>query len=194
MSLKKLMDLLYYPIFEKVIVNFPTIADCYVNLHEKLVKNEIKLANISSSDRVLHIGCGAIPATSILLAKKTGASVVGIDRDNKSYIKASQYVARKGFADKIQIKKEEALLISSLDKFNVIIISRGVTTIKPLLNHILSNMKPNTRVILRIPSDDKKKYENIINTIFLKRDAVTSYGTTTSILLSKTLLVSSPSK
>jgi len=183
MSPKKLMDL-FYPPYEKIIVNFLTMADHYIDLYEELVNNEINLANISNSDHILHIGCGALPATSILLVKKVGSSIVAIEKDNKSCRKAIRYLIYRGFADKIQIKNKDALSLDcSLETYTVIIISRGVAKTETLLEYIHSNIKPGTRVILRIPSTHGKKYKNIISNIFLEKGSVTSYGTTTSVLL-----------
>ena len=60
-----------------------------------MTNKEINLANVTKDDRILHIGCGSIPATSVLLAKKTGSEVTGIDNDFSSVKQAQSYVIKK---------------------------------------------------------------------------------------------------
>ena len=48
------------------------------------MENEITIAKISNKDKILHVGCGPIPATSIFIVKKTNADVTSIDKNLQS--------------------------------------------------------------------------------------------------------------
>jgi len=184
--LNKLRDFLY-TFFEKYASDIPAIANRYINYHKKLINNEIKLASISSGDVVLHMGCGAIPATSILFVQSTGACVIGIDNDAKAVIKSSSFITKNKLSDKIKIKYSDALNYP-LNDMDVIIVSRGVQKTKSLLNHISEQAKQNARVILRIANDSKiikKIEEQLKSTHLIKLQTCISYGTTSSILLVK---------
>ncbi|AOY74583.1 nicotianamine synthase family protein [Clostridium formicaceticum] len=60
--------------------NKQDITDYFNNI-ESCIKNEFGSFEITSDSKVLLIGSGAFPMTPLLIAKKTGAEVVGIDID-----------------------------------------------------------------------------------------------------------------
>ena len=90
-KLKKIVDLSYI-IIERLSLAFPMVADDYLAFYEELVEGEIRLANITQADKVLNIGSGPIPATSILLDRKTGASITCIDIDKKTVEQAKKFL------------------------------------------------------------------------------------------------------
>jgi hypothetical protein len=57
---------------EKKVAGCRTLVSLYANYYHQVIDNEIKLASVTANDRVLNIGCGAIPFTAILTAKKRG--------------------------------------------------------------------------------------------------------------------------
>lgn len=176
----------FFIVIEKIIVNLPSFATRFVNYHEELVGNEINLANISNNDKIIHVGCGSIPATSIMLFKKTGAYITCIDIDKQAICKALNYIGRIGLSNKILFKRSNLLDIS-LNEFDVIIISRGVSNIKTILKYISPRTKSDVKIILRTTSDIKSDFigDIIKDTSFKKISSIISYGTTNSILLCK---------
>lgn len=83
------------------------------------------MANIKSTDKVLHIGCGTIPSESIIIAEQTKATVVGID-NNKNAVKfAKKIVAKKGLSDLIKIEYCEGEEYPIQD-FDVIVVAINV--------------------------------------------------------------------
>ena len=184
--LNKLRDFLY-TFFEKYASGIPAISNRYITYHKTLINNEIKLASISSGDVILHMGCGAIPATSILFVQGTGACVAGIDNDGKAVIKSSSFIAKNKLSDKIKIKYSDALNYP-LNDIDVIVVSRGVQKTESLLTHISEQAKQNARVILRIANDSKIINEiegQLKSTHLVKLQSCISYKTTLSILLVK---------
>ena len=163
-KLKKFVDLVFI-IIEKILVKFRKLHPFYFDFYDEMTENEINLANISEDDTILHIGGGPIPATSILLAKKSGARVTSIDNNLRSVKQAISCVLEAGVADKVQIQYAEANSFP-VDKFDVIIISQGTRSYKELLQHISQSMKDDTRVIFRTSTSPSG--EIVQNDLFLK--------------------------
>lgn len=152
-KLKKFIDLIFIFV-EKIVIKLNKIVPFYLDFYQQMVENEIRLANISKTDKLLHIGCGSFPATSILLAKKTNADVTGIDNNFTSIKHALKIVNNQGFSDKIHIVHSDALDFP-LDTFDLIIISQGVEPYDKILKKVSKHMKKTGRVIFRTTSTNK---------------------------------------
>ena len=81
LALKRLVDYLFV-LSERIIIHFPRFIQFYINYYDDIIDHEINIADISKSSKTVHIGCGPIPSSSILLAQKTNGYVLGIDRDD----------------------------------------------------------------------------------------------------------------
>ena len=133
-----------------------------------MIENEIILADISKNDKVLHIGCGPIPATSILLTKKSGVQVIGIDKNLRSVNQARLCVSKTDVSDKIKITHGDARSYPIGD-YDIIIISQGIKPIKEILEHISKSMKNDAHVIFRTsssPDGEISKEHQFIKEIF----------------------------
>ena len=163
-KLKKFADLGFI-IIEKILIKFKKLHPLYFDFYDEMVENEIKLANISKNDKILHIGGGSIPATSILLTNKIGAQVTIIDKNLRSVKQATSCISEYGVTDRIQIKHAEAKKFP-VDKFDVIIVSQGIRPYRDLLKHVSQSMKADARVIFRTSSSPSG--EITPNDLFLK--------------------------
>lgn len=115
------------------------------------MENEIKLAGISNTDKILHIGCGSIPATSIYIVKKIDAEVTAIDKNFKSIKKAQKLIFKLKLFSKVHIVHANALNFP-LEKFNFIIVSLGLKSYNEVIRYISQNMENDTRLIVRTSS------------------------------------------
>ena len=70
---KKFIDQLYN-IYEIIFTNISFFSFLYMKFHEPSVKKEINMAEIQHSDKILHIGCGAIPYSLIIFLRNTCAN------------------------------------------------------------------------------------------------------------------------
>jgi len=187
-KLKKIIDWGF--IFsEKVIVKLDKLYFIYFNFYDEMIKNEIILADISREKKILHIGCGSIPATSILLIKKIGVQVTGIDKNPRSVDQARLCVLKTGVSDKIKILDGDAKIFP-VETFDIIIVSQGVKPIKEILEHIAKSMKDDAYVIFRTsssPNGEIDKNNLFIRDIFIidKVIAQKKYALLISIMLSK---------
>ena len=84
-------------------VHIPLLADLYSLPYRRVVAREIQLAGIGPDDRVLNIGCGAVPFTAIHLARMAGCRVTALDIDPAAVRKASLLIRRAGLSDQVTI-------------------------------------------------------------------------------------------
>lgn len=157
-SFKKIMDFLYV-IFEKICIKFKTISIYYMSLYQELIDKEIKMANISKSDKVLVIGCGSLPTTSVLIFNKTDSDVNGIDIDPIAIKNASEYLERIGLKNNINLELADGLTYP-IDKYDVIFVLYGIGTHQDILQLIANNMKESARVVFRTSISDEKELRN----------------------------------
>jgi precorrin-6B methylase 2 len=150
-SLKKLMDSLFI-FFEKIGHKFDIISFNYLKMYGELVEKEIKMADISPEDHILVIGCGSLPATSIVLAMKTKAIIVSIDKDHRAIKEASQYIKNHNLENRISLECADGLNYP-VKKFDLIFVLYGVKQQKDILKYLANNIGNETRVIIRLTSD-----------------------------------------
>jgi hypothetical protein len=187
-SLKKLSDSSFI-LGEKILVNFPFFIEYYTRFYKEMVENEIQMTNITSKDNILHIGCGPIPATSILISEKTGAKVVAIDKALKS-VKKAEYLVKNYFkSDNLEVICADGLVFPTKD-FDVIILSDGINKLDEILSNISKMINCDTRIIFRknIYSPDDLNEDNFSLARFFQVKKVCnhkSYGYLSSVLLLK---------
>ncbi len=187
-SLKKVSDYIFI-IIEKIAVKFPSLLSAYIIYYEDIVDNEIHLAEITRTDTVLHIGCGSLPSTSLLIAKKTMSRTVGIDKV-PSTVNDAQYCVRIMHQEpQIQIQQANALDYP-MNTSDVIIVSQGIEPRYEVLAHIANTMRPHTRVLFRTFSSEKggiTQQDQILFTLFVVKKTVLhpQHGLLMSILLEK---------
>jgi len=166
-KIKKFVDFSFI-IVEKAIVNLEKLHFIYFDFYSNIIKNEISLADITKDKSILHIGCGPIPATSILITKKTDAQITCIDNDPNSIKKARICISKNGLSEKIEVSLANAESFP-VDKFDLIIFSHGVKPIKEILTHISKSMKKSACVIYRTsssPSGEISKKDLFIKELF----------------------------
>jgi precorrin-6B methylase 2 len=185
-KIKKIVDLVYI-LIEKLSINFPIIAKDYIFFYEELVDKEIKLANITKKDKILNIGCGPVPATSLLISKKTGAKITCIDINEGVIKQAKEFLKNQGIKD-IKLEHGDGTQYSA-NEFDIIFISWGVDPLTSILKNVIKTMKNDARIVIRAPEssnfyyllekelDEKIKVEKIVTH--------PSYSNSKSILLVK---------
>jgi 2-polyprenyl-3-methyl-5-hydroxy-6-metoxy-1,4-benzoquinol methylase len=164
LKIKRLVDFTFI-LIENTIVNLDKLHDIYFDYYSDMITNEIELTEITNDKKVLHIGSGSIPVTSILITKNTGAQVVGIDKNPDSIKKGKSCISKNNYSDKIQLLNEDAESFQ-VNEFDIIIVSHGVKPIKKILDHISKSMKESALVIYRTSSDPNGKISN--NDKFIK--------------------------
>ncbi len=112
-----------------------------------LVKNEIRLANISRDDNVLFIGSGPLPITALLLHKFAGCHVDCYDRDRKAAI-TSIDVARRLGSSGIHIFNEHGESLAS-NQYSAIVIALLAKPKGKILRRLWKICRSGTRIVCR---------------------------------------------
>jgi ubiquinone/menaquinone biosynthesis C-methylase UbiE len=186
--LKNLMDV-FYIFYEKIFLHFHIFVAMYFDMYNELIENEISLAGITKNKQVLVIGCGSLPATSLLLAQKTGANIVGIDKDKNAVKDAKTFIDANQLKDKVSFLYSEDLSFD-LSKFDIIIIAYGIKQELFIFETLGKKMKDTAKIIYRIPfTTDEKQILTQLNKkshfIFINKIITPSMGSTVSLLLQK---------
>lgn len=153
-SLKKVVDL-FFRVFEKTAHNFDFITKEYIDVYEDMIEKELKLIDKSNNISVLIIGCGSLPATSIVIAKKTSSENVSIDIDKSAVVSAKKIIKKRDLSDKIKIKHVRNTDYPVKD-FDYIFLLYGVKKQEEIFRHIFEKGKSDVKIIVRSHSDDFK--------------------------------------
>jgi len=174
-SAKTLIDFSYV-IFEKVAAKFNIISSNYFKMYQELVDKEIKMVGISPEDKVMVIGCGSLPITAVLVAIKTKAHVIAIDKDEIAVKKAVNYIRNHHLEDKVEIEHADVEFYP-LNKFDVIYLSYGMNNSRDIFRSISNRTKKNSRIIFRTvigSQEDNKKRTMELSNWFLVKDKIKS--------------------
>lgn len=127
----------------------------FVN-YDKLTRLELgglRCAGETSPGRILFVGSGPLPLTSIMLARQHGASVSNIDIDTDACRLSEALVARLGLEQKLQIACADILSLSDLGDYDVIILAALVgmrqREKQQLLAHLSAAMRPGALLVVR---------------------------------------------
>ncbi|MDO5707267.1 MAG: nicotianamine synthase family protein [Andreesenia angusta] len=158
--------------------------------YQNIVKNEIRVSGIKSSDRVLCIGGGSVPCTAILINKLTNAKVKVIDVDLKALRKAENLIKKLNLEKEIDIEYGNG---NSIDckKFDIIHIALQVHPREKIIRNVLNTCKYGNKVIVRMPkdclkgfySDVKKEKLGIDNVNIVTESFSSKFNTMKEVLL-----------
>ena len=159
--IKNILDYFYF-IFENLSYRLTYLASVYIKFHEYSVKKEIELLDLCSNEKILHIGCGAIPYTCIILSNYIRSKIEGIDNDQIIVEKSKRYIEKNRLTDLIQINEGDGA-IYDVSSYDIIIISYGIENHEQVLENIINKIDKGKKILLRIPST--KKNEQIMSII-----------------------------
>lgn len=149
-KIKKLVNKIFI-ISEKIIIKLPSLITPYLGFYNEMINKEIKLADINANNKILFIGSGPIPATPLILVKKTDAYIVAIDKNPVSVKQAKCLIKKLKQENNIKIE----LGVASgypLESFDLIIVAQGLQPYKESLDYIAKSIKSDTKVIFRTSS------------------------------------------
>jgi hypothetical protein len=125
----------------------------------------------------------------LLVAQRTGAHTIGIDKNIPSVQDAQYCVHAVHQENQIQIHHANALTYA-MQSSHVIIVSQGIEPRYEVLEHIANTMGPDTRVIFRTFSSKDggvTTQDAVLSTLFTVGNIVShpAHGILISILLNK---------
>ena len=93
----------------------------YARPYRKTIAREIALGEITDSDRVLNIGCGALPFTAFYLQKLSGAAVTAIDVDSRAVEQAFSCFSRLDSVGQVEFKVMDGKTAVKYQDFDVVL-------------------------------------------------------------------------
>ena len=153
-------------LMEKACSIFPFFIRIYCRLYQEVVKKEALLANINKKDVVLHIGCGAIPFTAIIIADLFHAKVIAADKDIKAVHMAKRCVEKIGFSNLIDVIACDCSQWVP-DKFDISIIALQAEPKEKIMDTIKDLGLKDIRIILRAASKSFKNHYDPLPTSYL---------------------------
>lgn len=179
----------FFVVLEKAGLQFDVISSNYMKLYEDIVEKEVGMAQIKSTDAVLVIGCGSLPATTALIALKTHAALTTIDIDKKAVDEAKNFFKKFDLKRHIIVEHANGLGYP-LKPFDVIVVLYGVQQQNELLRYLAENMNESSKIIFRTVCDAEGQLCNKsidVSEFFVVKDHVGSeyLGSVDSLLLMK---------
>ena len=141
-----------YVIFEKIAYSFEIISSNYLKLYDELREKKIKMANITKNSKILVIGCGSLPVTSILIGSMTHSDIVGTDFDKKAVLKAKKFVNNHGPSIKLKIEHGDGLTYA-IENFDVIFVLYGLKRQLEILSNISEKIISDMLIVFRTTQD-----------------------------------------
>jgi len=188
-SLKLFMDI-SFAFFEKIAFKFEKTSSIYLELYDEMVRKELDMIKTATKHDILVIGSGTLPATAVLIAKKTNVKITAIDIDEKAVKKSTEYIKNLNFHKRIDVKQGDGVVFPLKD-FDIIFVLYGMRKQREMINHLSKDIKKSTKIILRtILKEGKAKIDDTyldLSEYFKIKDSAQSnnFGIVDSILLEK---------
>ncbi len=139
-------------LFEWLGIRWPVFGDWYRRLfYERMINAEAEKCGLRPGMKILHIGSGPLPITSISLSL-VGFSVVAVDSDPTAIQEARKKVEEMGLCRKIKFLLADGADISS-GGFDAVWISLHVQQKEKVLKRAYSELKPGGKIVFRNPRD-----------------------------------------
>ena len=142
---------------EQTLAAVPRLFELLVDLYRPLVRREVALANVGAADRVLAVGCGALPYTAALIAECSRATVYALDYDRDALDGARHTLSRVDGGDRIELVPGDGASVSpsSLDvgdsSIDVAFVAVQAGPKPEIVDHLLSVNGGPDRLVVRRP-------------------------------------------
>jgi len=132
---------------EQRMARVPVCVSAYTRLYRGVVDKEIELGRITEHDRVLNVGCGAAPFTGLLVARRSGARVVCVERDGEAAARAEQAVAAQRLEGAVEVLVGDA--VAGVPEFDVAIVALQASPKLDVLRTLAECSAPEARLVVR---------------------------------------------
>lgn len=136
---------------EKNCSRWSLLARIYAYPYRQVVQREAGLAGITARDRVLNVGCGAVPFTAIHLAELTGAAIRAVDRDPGAVERARHCLRKLGLGSRVEVAWEDSARGYPGD-FSVALVALQAEPKELIFQNLFARSLPGTRLVFRRPS------------------------------------------
>ncbi len=137
---------------EKIGVYIPGFARLYRRLfYNKIVSREIELARIKPGEKILHIGCGALPLTSFALVE-FGCQVTALENSSAQLRSARKIAKSQRLVESgdLQFELGEGTQVDSTG-YQAVWVSLHVYPQLQVLKSVFKKLSPGGRIVYRTP-------------------------------------------
>lgn len=145
---RRFLSCTLFTLLEILAVWIPLFDSLLTRWRNPIMTSEIEMLHIDSSEKILHLGCGAFPSAAIAIATKKKTHVVGIDNNSIAVKLARVCIKKKELSSLITIEYGDGTRYSMSD-FDVIYIAINVWPIDQVLLHLAQTMKPTARILCK---------------------------------------------
>ena len=128
--------------------------------YRNLVKDEVALANIRSTDKILCIGGGPCPISGILLHEYTKAYVTIIDNDESCIQMSRKLIKNLGYEDVIDVFYGDGNDVSTKD-YTVIHVAAQVSPMEQTFCRLRRGCSLGAKVLIRLPKKTLSNFYSI---------------------------------
>ena len=177
-SFKRTMDVAFV-FFEKIAFAFEDASTFYIDMYQEMVDNELRLLKDYQLQKILVVGSGSIPATPVLIAKKSNVHVVCIDIDKHAIQKSEMLIKRMQLDNKITVKSGDGIHFP-FEEYDAIFILYGMKSQKKIIDSLSQSLPEHIPVILRVvPQNDNALIDNTpfdLSSLFTVKNKVRSHS------------------
>lgn len=138
--------------WEKILHKRKPLFNLYGMIYSKVLNKEFFLGGFCAKDRIVNIGCGAVPFTAIYLSQKIGAKVVALDKDADALEKAHYSLRKYGLEKNIELVEADATKYVPR-YYTGALVALQAEPKKKILENLLSNGEKGASLIFRQPRD-----------------------------------------
>lgn len=128
--------------------------------YKNLVRDEVALANIQPTDRILCIGGGQCPISGILIHEYTGAHVTIIDNDICCVCRSKELIKNLGYANSIEVLHSDGKYVSPED-YSVIHMAVQVSPMEQVFCHLKKECRMGAKILVRLPKKTLRKFYSL---------------------------------
>ncbi|NLK75278.1 MAG: hypothetical protein GX288_08330 [Clostridiales bacterium] len=128
--------------------------------YKRLVQEEVALAKVQPTDKVLCIGGGPCPFSGILLHEYTGAHVTIIDNDESCVQISKGLIEKLGYGKYIEVLYSDGNNISPED-YSVIHMAVQVSPMDQVFCHLKQGCRFGAKILVRLPKKSLTNFYSV---------------------------------
>ena len=140
---------------EQSFASVPWLFELLVEFYRPVVRREVAMANVDTSDRVLAVGCGALPYTAALIAECSRATVFALDYDQDALAGARRTLTRTDGGGRVELVAGDGTQVSlssmDVDSLDVAFVAVQAGPKTEIVEHLRSMEDGPDRIVVRRP-------------------------------------------
>ena len=128
-----------FSLLEFLALKIKPVYNLLMSWRKPVFIKEVKMAKVTSKDKVLLIGGGILPSESMIITKETNANVVTIDNNKSACKHAEAFIKKRGLSDKIKIVYADGVEFP-VSNFDVVFIAISVWPIDTVFKNLSKNL------------------------------------------------------